>query len=435
MQIKRYFHVFEPQEDKLPVDEWFRKVEPLNSNLRRQFKDFYEPPAVMTADEMMVRYFGRSADTTKMPGKPIKQGYKVFALCSHTGYTWDWRFSSPRAGITELPPRSPAVDLPPTKAVVYHMAKSLPYQKHKFQIYMDNLFTTIPLLLKLRELGIGGCGTTRTFPKEFQKDGDRLPWNTVTGGYTADGKVLALQWEDQKSVRMLSTIHQLLECIERERKRPRPTSTRGRTIRQIFGDEQRMVVPIPCAINDYNRGKVGVDLSDQYRAAYFTQPITRRNWPPLLFFLFDITIINAFLLFTRHHRKFYESGRVKRMLSHKEFRLTLAQELAEQADKEVGDEAGFGHRPLRRPNATRYESECHKRTQTHLCYRKTRGITTVPTSTNPHTGGRHERSKAMKQKECVRCRFRMRQAGEHGRAKRTTWCCSHCKLYFCVGCF
>jgi hypothetical protein len=76
-QIKRYLHIYEPQEDALPEEEWFKKVEPLNSNLRRRFKDFYMPPTVMTADEMMARYFGRTHDSTKMPSKPIKQGYKV----------------------------------------------------------------------------------------------------------------------------------------------------------------------------------------------------------------------------------------------------------------------------------------------------------------------------------------------------------------------
>ncbi|KAA8893315.1 hypothetical protein FN846DRAFT_896081 [Sphaerosporella brunnea] len=213
---------------------------------------------------------------------------------------------------------------------------------------------------------------------------------------------------------MLSTIYQLLEPIKQARKKPRLTSTRGRTICYSFGDEQRMVVPIPCAVNDNNCGNVGVDFSDNYRAAYFTQPITCRNWPPLLFFVFDVAILNAFLLFSRHHYKLYESGRGKRMLSHKVFRLNLAQELAEQAEKEVGDEADFGYRPPRRPNATHYESECHKRTQTHFWYSKTRRISTVPICKNRYTGGRHERSKAMKQKECVRCRFQMPQAGKDG---------------------
>jgi hypothetical protein len=31
-------------------------------------------------DEIIVRFFGRSYNTCKMPNKPIKQGYKIFAL-------------------------------------------------------------------------------------------------------------------------------------------------------------------------------------------------------------------------------------------------------------------------------------------------------------------------------------------------------------------
>jgi hypothetical protein len=134
---------------------------------------------------------------------------------------------------------------------------------------MDNLFTTVPLLLKLRELGIGGCGTTRTFPEIFCVDGDNLEWNTATGGYTANHRVLALQWEDQKSVRLLSTIHRLEQRIEKRRKKPRQTSTRGRAIRIAFGDSQSMVVPIPVIIDDYNhsvtRGVISLDSIDRRR--------------------------------------------------------------------------------------------------------------------------------------------------------------------------
>jgi Transposase IS4 len=36
-------------------------------------------------DEIMVRFHGRSSDTCKMPNKPIKQGYKIFALADN-GY-------------------------------------------------------------------------------------------------------------------------------------------------------------------------------------------------------------------------------------------------------------------------------------------------------------------------------------------------------------
>jgi hypothetical protein len=38
-------------------------------------------------DEIIVRFHGRSSDTCKMPNKPIKQGYKIFALADDA-YIW-----------------------------------------------------------------------------------------------------------------------------------------------------------------------------------------------------------------------------------------------------------------------------------------------------------------------------------------------------------
>jgi hypothetical protein len=103
---------------------------------------------------------------------------------------------------------------------------------------MNNSFTTVPPLLKRRELGIGGCGTTHTFREAFRLEGDGVEWNIVTGGYSANDRLLALRWEDRKSVRMLSTIHRLEQRIDKLRKKPRPTGTRGRVIPQAFGDCQ-----------------------------------------------------------------------------------------------------------------------------------------------------------------------------------------------------
>jgi hypothetical protein len=43
------------------------------------------PGTAVAIDEIMVRFHGRSSDTCKMPNKPIKQRYKIFAL-TYYGY-------------------------------------------------------------------------------------------------------------------------------------------------------------------------------------------------------------------------------------------------------------------------------------------------------------------------------------------------------------
>jgi hypothetical protein len=40
------------------------------------------------------------------------------------------------------------------------LQQGLPSHRNNYTVYMDNYFTTIPLLDRLRQLGIGACGTT-----------------------------------------------------------------------------------------------------------------------------------------------------------------------------------------------------------------------------------------------------------------------------------
>jgi len=108
----------------------------------------------------MIQFFRRSKHTFKAPNKPIKEGYKIFALYK-AGYTYHFMWSSKTDSYSEL------VKLPnlsPTKSIVFQLAQSL-LEGVPHVIYIDNLFTRVPLLQKLRTLNISACRTTRQHPK------------------------------------------------------------------------------------------------------------------------------------------------------------------------------------------------------------------------------------------------------------------------------
>src|SRR3954454_7510540 len=122
------------------------------------------PGTAVAIDEIMVRFHGRSADTYKMPNKPIKQGYKIFALADN-GYVWWFQLSSRRYGIAELDKQK---DLTPTGSMVLQMARLLPkIDQSYFVLYLDNYFTSIPLFSKLRSENIGAVGTARPSGIDF----------------------------------------------------------------------------------------------------------------------------------------------------------------------------------------------------------------------------------------------------------------------------
>src|SRR5271170_7577495 len=104
----------------------------------------------------MVPYFGHTRHSIKAPHKPIKQGFKIWALGDH-GYIYNWLWYSKAEG-TEA--TKPTKTLAETQSLVLNLAKSLP-QPRAYSLYNDNLFNNIPLAQALLELNIGVTGTIR----------------------------------------------------------------------------------------------------------------------------------------------------------------------------------------------------------------------------------------------------------------------------------
>jgi len=255
-QIKRFFHISKvedlgepashtsstssskspnpPRLAKRPAPAWYEKVEPMAVPLQLASQKYLLPATEIAVDEMMVKFMGKSSHTIKIKNKPIKQGYKIFALCWR-GYTINFTYSSRVKGIAGVPKIVPKPNKPkplaPTYRVVDYLVSCLPYQQFRFNIYLDNLFTNVLLFRLLRQKGIGACGTTRKnsegYPKTFknkkEKGKSTYPeWNTLEGELVGSGDVLALLWMDQNLVMMLTTIHEVdnIGCyITRNRRR------------------------------------------------------------------------------------------------------------------------------------------------------------------------------------------------------------------------
>ena len=130
--------------------------------------------------------------------------------------------------------------------------------------------------------------------------------------------MLFIIWQDQKVVKLMSTIHDGTRYQLRPRRRPKNTSTMTAGTRAIFElpsmppvhhepghivveaaqrfFARKLALPVILPINNYNYNINGVDIADQLRAEITMYRITRRSWFPYWFWLLDTTIINAFLL-------------------------------------------------------------------------------------------------------------------------------------------
>lgn len=427
-QLKRYFHVSDPTLPK-PIDKkWYTKLEPLSSTLRKSFQQFFVPGTKVSVDEMMIRFFGRSKHTVKIKNKPIKQGYKVWAL-SYKGYTYSFLYYSGVKGIgtAEI---HPIPGLTPTAAAVYQLATTLPRANQRFEIFMDNLFTNVPLFVALRKLGIGAAGTTRInasgFPDCLKIERDKaksiLQWGHLSGS-VVDG-ICCLVWQDNNSVFFMTSFHDIHKTVVRLRRRPKLSSTNGQMVREVFGNQVCKAIPIPVFIDDYNYNMGGVDIADQLRSYYSVQQKARRNWLPYFYWLLDTTIINTYQM----HRHLYTNHRVcKTFNSHKKFRIQLAKRILSVGTQQImelrsqnlskphhakGAEGAEPYHP--RPTISQYAS----------CPR--------PVSFPPPK--QHQYESRPTTSKCLWCRWNYKNNRDL-KVKKIYFGCKECNIPLCQSCF
>jgi hypothetical protein len=244
------------------------------------------PGSVVSIDEMMKLFKGRSGQTHRMKNKPIKEGYKFFSLCdAKTGYVF-----------AMLP--DGRLERGSTYQYVTTLAANLPEtDKYNYVIAMDNYFTWPRVMESLTEKGIGAVGTARASrgwpPKEF-KDIKDDRFNTVyvmndTRNYRL------IRWVDNNVVTMVSNVHHGNEVVKRNRKKPRQNQTNRNHLQTVWGNEAVRNITIPKVIDDYNHWMNGVDKADQLISYFRPNLRCRRTWMPMFFHGLDIIRVNSYI--------------------------------------------------------------------------------------------------------------------------------------------
>ncbi|KAF6240902.1 hypothetical protein HO173_000694 [Letharia columbiana] len=100
--LRRMIHCSDPdEEDSFTIGKgrhqkpvWYKKMLPFADEIRSNWKKLRTPSSHCAIDECMIKETGRTHHSTMAPGKPIKEGYKVFAI-GDEGYLYNYAWYSP----------------------------------------------------------------------------------------------------------------------------------------------------------------------------------------------------------------------------------------------------------------------------------------------------------------------------------------------------
>jgi len=127
-------------------------VEAFSAHIQEVNLRVWKPGRDLAVDEIIVRFEGRSKETTTVPNKPTPTGYKVWGAAQR-GFllVWNWHIPGQRNGpVGVRTPRELGGTIKAgnggnkTQAVVLHLIKRLPKppEGSGYHVYLDNLFVS-----------------------------------------------------------------------------------------------------------------------------------------------------------------------------------------------------------------------------------------------------------------------------------------------------
>mmetsp|Transcript_1985 Transcript_1985/g.2830 ORF Transcript_1985/g.2830 Transcript_1985/m.2830 type:complete len:213 (+) Transcript_1985:449-1087(+) len=157
--------------------------------------------SLLSLDEMMIRFFGKSIETHRMKNKPIKEGFKLFVLTTKNGYILNFMPDGRVAASTGKQEYTTDRQLGEIESMILFVSSYIDSMKrkqmnrmsktrnatkrnveanidesmlNKFCLAMDNYFTLPCVIKTLRNKEIGIVGTARyrgrSCPPQMLKD-------------------------------------------------------------------------------------------------------------------------------------------------------------------------------------------------------------------------------------------------------------------------
>lgn len=313
-QIRRYFSVVE-HDPESPLRDPIPPIRQLAATLSSSFAKHYKASAYLTLDEAMVAFKGRSSIKQYMPMKPHKWGYKIWCLASDN---YLLRFEVYEGAEED------ASEFGATFDTVMRMVQN--YEDKHHVLFCDSWFTSPTLLDSLKHNGILCCGSVRRNrkglppPSSMSKKSVQQLHRGESIQRQKEDMIFCI-WKDQKVMSILYNHTSPFEVT---------------TLDRWDDSGNKISITCPQAIRDYFYHARSVDIINQLHYSYPTGRKSNKCWSRLVWWLLDISIVNAYKLWSTQNQH-------PRQL---DFRDQLMRQLVEQLPPDQRSQ-----RQIRRPKA------------------------------------------------------------------------------------
>lgn len=276
-QILRHIHL----NDNHGIDPEDRlyKLRPLITELNKNFRYHGGLEENLSIDESMIPYYGRHYAKQYIRGKPIRFGFKNWALCTSNGYMVAFDIYTGKSNKEKT--------FGIGGDTVVHLIEAAEIQGNQgYKLYFDNYFSSTSLFYHLTERGIAAAGTiqdgrTKKCPLKTKAEMEKQERGAYDYRTDSENKMCLVRWKDNKVVTCATNFIPLSE---------------GKCRRWSREEKSKIHVCQPEIFSHYNTYMGGVDKMDQLIAVYRTRMRQRKWWWPIFCYLLDASVTNSWLL-------------------------------------------------------------------------------------------------------------------------------------------
>lgn len=282
--IMKYLHFND--NTKLDTTDRLFKLSPIIKELKKSFLEFNIWDTESSIDEAMIPYFGRHGMKQHIQGKPIRFGYKAWCWNKKNGYLIDFDIYQGAKGRNNAFKEEFGLGGSIVMNFCQTIPKMLDGSPQPHCIYTDNYFTSLRLVDKLTDMGIGITGTIRSNRIEkcpLNDNMKRTPRGTYDYLLDTNHNLFLCRWNDNSTVTLVSN-HEGIKPIYSAK-------------RYSFVEKEKITITQPYLIQKYNENMGGTDRMDQNVAQYRTSIRSKKWYWPIFAWLLDVSIQNAWHLY------------------------------------------------------------------------------------------------------------------------------------------